>query len=263
MNIAVVRALDILKIVGNNSEPMSLTDISKALDIPKTTAFNIINTLVEEKCLIVKDKRSKLYELGIGIYEIGSLYINNVEYLDLIRDSIRRIKDKLSTSSFACIVDNDELIYIDKVETNDTLKSSIKLGHRMPMYSASLGKAILAYYDDKALEDYINRVELKAKTKKTITSKDDLKRELEAARVNGYAVSDEENDIGLYCISAPIFDKDGKAFAAISASFVKININEEIIEKAKNIVLEESNNVSRFLGYKKDLLHEGFRITEN
>jgi len=70
MNIAVARALDILKIVGNSNEPMSLTDISRALDIPKTTAFNIINTLVDEKCLVVKDKRSKLYELGIGIYEL-------------------------------------------------------------------------------------------------------------------------------------------------------------------------------------------------
>ena len=251
MNIAVARALDILKIVGNNNEPMSLTDISKSLDIPKTTVFNIINTLVDEKCLVLKDKRSKLYELGIGIYEIGNLYINKVEYSSLIRDAIRLIRDELSSSSFACVVDNDELIYIDKVETSDTLKSSIKLGQRMPMYSASLGKAILSFYDEKTLESYLERVELKAKTQKTITNKDELKLELEKARKNGYAISDEENDAGLYCIAAPIFDNEGKPFAAISASFVKINTNEEIIGRAKDVILEESIKVSRLLGYKK------------
>jgi len=251
MNIAVARALNILKIVGNSNEHMSLTDISRALNIPKTTAFNIINTLVYEKCLVVKDKRSKLYELGIGIYELGNLYITKVEYLSLIREAIRVIRDKLSTSSFFCIVEDDELIYIDKMETNDTVKTSIKLGHRMPMYSASLGKTILSYYDEISLESYFSRVELKAKTQKTIIDKAKLKKELEKDRINGYAISDEENDIGLYCIAAPIFDNNGKPFAAISASFVKMNINDEIIEKAKKIILEESVKVSQLLGYKK------------
>lgn len=251
MNIAILRALDILKIVGKSSEPMSLTDISKALDIPKTTAFNIINTLVNEKCLVIKNKRSKLYELGLGIYELGNLYINKVEYLELIRDAIRKIRDELSSSSFCCIVDNDELIYIDKFETSDTLRSSIKLGQRMPMYSASLGKIILANYSERDLNNYLGRIELKAKTNKTITDKNKLKLELERARADGYAISDEENDIGLYCIAAPVFDSEGKAFAAISASFVKIHLTEELKEKAKKMVVEESLKVSRLLGCKK------------
>ncbi|MDD2495869.1 MAG: IclR family transcriptional regulator [Tissierellia bacterium] len=251
MNIAVVRALDILRFIGNSEEPMSLTDISKALNIPKTTTFNIINTLVEENCLVVKDKRSKLYDLGIGIYEIGNLYINKLEYLSIVREAIKTIKETLSTSSFFCIVDNDELIYVDKVETSHAVKTSIRLGHRMPMYSASLGKTILSFYDEESLDSYLNRVKLKSKTNKTITDKEKLKIELQKDRINGYAISDEENDPGLFCIAAPVFNYEGKPFAAISASFVKMNVNDEIVEKAKKVVVEQSQKISRLLGYRK------------
>lgn len=251
MNIAVVRALQILRLVGNSEEPMSLTDISKALDIPKTTTFNIINTLVDENCLIIKDNRSKLYELGIGIYELGNLYINKVEYLSIVKEAIKTIKDTLSTSSFFCVVDNDELIYIDKAEMSDTVKTSIRLGYRMPMYSASLGKTILSFYDEDSLDSYFNRVELKSRTQKTITDKNKLKLELQKDKSNGYAISDEENDPGLYCIAAPVFNNEGKPFASISASFVKMNINDEVIEKAKRVVVEQAKKISRLLGYNK------------
>lgn len=251
MNIAVVRALDILRLIGKSEEPMSLTDISKALDIPKTTTFNIINTLVEENCLVIKDKRSKLYDLDIGIYEIGNLYINKIEYLNIVREAIKTIKDTLSTSSFFSIVDNDELIYVDKAETSNAVKTSIELGHRMPMYSASLGKTILSFYDEDSLEDYLSRVEFKSKTNKTITDKEKLKLELQKDRKNGYSISDEENDPGLYCVAAPIFNNEGKPFASISASFVKMNISDEIVEKAKKVVVEQSQKISRLLGYRK------------
>lgn len=249
MNIAVLRALDILRFIGNSEEPMSLTDISKALDIPKTTTYNIINTLVKENCLVIKDKRSKLYDLGIGIYELGNLYVNKLEYMSVVKESIKTIKDTLSTSSFFGIVDNDELIYIDKAESNEAVITSIRLGHRMPLYSSSLGKTILSFYDEDTLNSYLNRIELKSRTKNTITDKEKLKIELQKDRINGYSISDEENDPGLYCIAAPIFNNEGKPFAAISASFVKMNLNDEVIGKAKKIVVEEARKISRLLGY--------------
>jgi DNA-binding IclR family transcriptional regulator len=251
VNIAVVRALEILRLVGNSEEPMSLTDISKSLDIPKTTAFNIINTLVKEKCLYVKDSRSKLYEIGIGIYEIGSLYFNKIEYRSIVREVIKTIRDTLSTASFFCIADNDELIYLDKAEPSGVVKTSIRIGRRMPMYSSSLGKIILAYYNEDELEGYLGRVELESKTCNTITDKNKLKLELQKDRRNGYSISDEENDPGLYCVAAPIFNDEGKPFASISASFVKMNINDEVVEEAKKMVVEQAQKISRVLGYRK------------
>lgn len=250
MNTAVIRALDILRLVGNHKEAMSLTDIANAVDIPKTTAFNIINTLVQEKCLVIKDPRSKLYSLGIGIFELGSLYTQKSDYLNIVRDSLREIRDKTGASAFFAAEDNKELIYLDKVENFDSIRSSIHLGVRMPMHCASHGKAILSRYSPEALDEYLFAIELKPRTKNSITDAQQLRADLELAREQGYAISDEENDIGLYCLAAPILDESGQPISAVSASFVKVNMTEEKLDIAKKVVVDEAKMVSRLLGYR-------------
>jgi DNA-binding IclR family transcriptional regulator len=255
LNTAILRGIEILRFIGSSQEPVTIAEISKQLGIPKTSVFNIVNALVHEKFLSINNVKLKSYELGVGIFELGSLYLNKIELTNIAGAILERLSNDVGETVFLAVVNNDELVYLDKRESKGNLRTTGNLGSRTSMYSTSSGKAILATYDNLQLEDYLKKITFVPKTKNTITDRDTLIENLNAIRERGYSISDEENEEGLYCIAVPIYNKTEQAVAALSVSSPKTKTNEERIRMFKEHAVNASLDISRRLGFTKKSLY--------
>ncbi|EHI99716.1 transcriptional regulator, IclR family [Clostridium sp. DL-VIII] len=249
MNTAILRGIEILRFVGNSQEPVTIAEISKQLNIPKTSVFNIVNALISEEFLAINNARLKSYELGIGAFELGSLYLNKIELTNIAGNILERLSNDVGETVFLAVVNNNELVYVDKRE------STGNLGSRTSMYSTSLGKAILAAYDRVQLENYFEKVAFVPKTKNTIIDKETLIKNLNEIRERGYSISDEENEEGLFCIAVPIYNRAGQVIAALSVSSPKTKINAERIILFKENAIKASLDISRKMGFTKESLY--------
>ncbi|MBV7276681.1 IclR family transcriptional regulator [Clostridiaceae bacterium UIB06] len=255
MNKAILRGLEILKFVGESEEPVTIAELSRYLDIPKTSVFNIVGALVEKNYLSIKDKKLKSYELGIGALELGTLYMNKAELVNISDPVLKWLVDNVSETVFLAVANNDELIYINKKESKNSLRTTGNLGSRNPLYSTSLGKAILASYSEVEVNRYIEHVKLLPQTENTIIDKEALLEDLKKIKQRGYSISDEENEKGIYCIAAPIYNSKGKAIGSLCISSLKIKVDDKRTEIHKDFVIKAALEISRKLGYTKDRLY--------
>jgi DNA-binding IclR family transcriptional regulator len=151
-------------------------------------------------------------------------------------------------------LDQNEALYVDKVESDEKpggLQMVSRVGSRMPVHSSSVGKVFLAQLSDQELDRLIKKKGLKKRTKNTITDTEKLKHHLKVIRQKGFAVDDEENEKGIRCVGAPIFNRQGQVIAAISISGPTVRITKKIIQQTlKNEVIRTASDVSREFGYQ-------------
>jgi DNA-binding IclR family transcriptional regulator len=254
LNKAILRGLDILKFIGEREEPVTIAELSRSLNIPKTSVFNIVNALVERDFLSIKDKKLKSYELGIGAFKLGSLYLNKTELINIADPILKLVTDNIGETVFLAVVNNNELVYIDKKESKKALRTTADLGSIMPLYSTGLGKAILATYSEAEISEYLSKVKLIPRTKSTLVNPEDLLKDLEATRKRGYSISDEENEDGIFCIGVPVYNNVGKAIAAVSTSKLKVKKYDENVEENKNFIIKAALEISKKLGYTREKL---------
>lgn len=254
LNTAILRGIEILRFVGQSDEPVTIAEISKYLNIPKTSVFNIVNALVSEKFLSIENMKLKSYELGVGVFELGSLYLNKMELTKISSAFLEKLSNDIGETVFLAVVNDNELVYLDKHESKGTLRTTGNLGSRTSMYSTSLGKAILATYNSAQLNNYFEQIIFIPKTKSTITNKESLMENLNLIRERGYSISDEENEEGLFCIAVPIYNRMGQAIAAVSISTLKMKINDERIGVCAELITKVALDISKKLGYKKESL---------
>lgn len=255
LNTAILRGIEVLRFVGESDEPVTIAEISKFLDIPKTSVFNIVNTLLSEKFLVINNARLKSYELGIGVFELGSLYLNKTELTKISSSILENLSNKVGETVFLAVANDNELVYLDKRESKGNLRTTGNLGSRISMYSTSLGKAILATYNDAQLNKYFDEVTLVPKTSNTITDKVLLLDNLNSIRERGYSISNEENEDGLFCIAVPIYNRVSQVIAAVSISTLKIKISAERIDEYKEYLTMAALDISKKLGYAKESLY--------
>lgn len=181
--------------------------------------------------------------------EYGSFVLRRFNIRDIAHDHLVDIMKRTGETVHLILKDGFEGVYIDKVEGEQSIPMVSRLGMKVDLYSTASGKSILAFVPEKELKEYLKIVELKPKTPNTITNPRVLKRELEKIRKRGYAVDNEENEIGIMCVGVPIFDHNGYPVAGVSISGVARKFTEEKIEEYSDVLKEKAEEISRKLGY--------------
>ncbi len=245
---AIDRAVMILNCFNEDRKELKLSDISEILDLNKSTVHGIISTL-KYHGLIDQDEETQKYRLGLYLMALGERVANSLDIIEISSPIIKELCIKAEETVHLGTLDNMEVVYIDKKESNQSMRIFSAIGARNPAYSTGIGKALLAYVGKEKLNKIIPD-ELEAYTANTITKKSDLLKELERIRQNGYSMDNEENNVGLTCIAAPVFDNHGFAKYAISVSGPTIRMNYKKIEETKELVVEAANEISKKLGYK-------------
>lgn len=243
------RAILILKCFTENRKEMKLSEIAYELDLNKSTVHGIISTL-KYHGLIEQDEETQKYRLGMYIVELGNLVLNSIDIRKIAYPIIRDVSKQLNETVHLSKLDGSELVYLDKVESNQSMRIFTFVGSRMPIYCTGMGKAMLAYKNDDIINKFLPEI-LKPMTRNTITDKKELLKQLKTIRERGYAMDNEENSDGLRCIAAPIFDHNGEVRYSISVSGPTVRITEDKTENVAKIIKESAKEISYRLGYKK------------
>jgi DNA-binding IclR family transcriptional regulator len=166
------------------------------------------------------------------------------------RPHLERLAAAAGETAHLCILDDGEVLYLEKVEPTRTVRVPSSVGQRNPAHCTAVGKALLAHLPEAEVDVVIRRRGLKSFTPNTITSPTLLKRELKAVRERGYAVDDEEIDEGLRCIGAPVRDASGRVVASMSIAGPAFRIGKGKIPPLANLVMSVADRLSREIGYR-------------
>ncbi|ETA80494.1 IclR family transcriptional regulator [Youngiibacter fragilis] len=242
------RAVMVLKCFSEKEKELSLAEIAERLDINKSTIHGIISTL-KYHGLIAQDERSQKYRLGLGLMELGAIVSNSMDVNEIAEPYLADLCNKLEETVHMCLLDDKDVVYIGKKESNQSIRIITKIGSRIPAYCTGVGKAILANLEHDEAERHLPE-NLDKKAPKTVTDKKELAIELSKIKSRGYSIDDEEYTQGLYCVAAPIFDRFGNVKYAISTSGPTIRMTDAKKDSAIKLVTEAAKEISRKLGYE-------------
>lgn len=242
---AAFRTIRILEIIAREKQGMTLSDIASELDIPVTSASDILKSLLDTEMIELMDERSKIYGIGVKAYYIGNAFLSNTNLIDKAKPLIEELGMALNKTVFMGKEINGEITYIYKFEPRETMVSTCPIGSRTSLHNTSLGKSIMAYNEE--LRDSLKNKSLVKKTSHTITDHQLLMDELVSVRDKGYAIDDREQNDMLFCIGAPIFDHTGNVLAALSVSGL---YSKDIdVDYEGNLVKDKALQISRKMGY--------------
>ena len=247
LNRTTQRTVEILKLVSKNPEGITLDDICGHLSLPKTSAYDIVTTLVNMGMIHVTKGQKQIYTIGLTAYRIGINYTNNLDFLGIIEPELKVFSKEVGKTVFFGVRSDHEVVYICKFEPENPIITTATVGTKNPMYCTSLGKAILAYTQEEARQQILGRIKFRKKTERTVTSVEELEKELERVRERGFALDAREMEEHMECVGAPVFGSDGSILGAISVS--SLYKPTEDYEALGQIVHKKAEEVSKLLGF--------------
>ena len=242
----VVRAIDILEALADASEPLGATEIARRVGTTKTAAYRILATL-EQRDYVTKDPASSRYRLGIRLAYLGGRSLESLELTATARSTMEALNRRFRETVNLGVLRDGKVAYLDMIESDQGLRIAALIGTRDHLHSTALGKAILAFLPPEQREELL-RLPRPRMTVNTITDRRELNAELARVRRSGVAEDLGENDIGVRCLGAPIFDHSGLVVAAISLSGPGIRIDDERAAEIGAAVTAAGREISRRLG---------------
>jgi DNA-binding IclR family transcriptional regulator len=213
------RALTIIDFVaeftGDSGGPR-LAEISAGVGLNKTTILRLLAPLLDDG-LITYTADSARYRLGPRTAYLGSVYLERLDLRDIARETLVALVEESGETAHLVVLEGLEVVYVDKVESPSQVRMYSRVGSRLPAYCTSVGKAFLAHLPQSMIPRVAENG-MPRRTPNTITTEEGLRAELAAIREQGFAVDDVENELGIRCVGAAVFDHANAPVAAISIS---------------------------------------------
>lgn len=230
--------------------PIGLMDLSNHLELHKSTAHRLLMSLIYMG-YARQDEDTQKYMLSYKIVGLSGQLLDKIDILPIAHSYMKQLAEQSQETVHLVQRNDNDIIYIDKVESKvSSIRMVSQIGMIHPMYCSGVGKAILATLSIEEVTKIWNASLIEKKTSKTIVSLEELFKVLEIVRERGYAMDDEENEIGVRCIAACIYDYRGKAKYAFSISAPVSRMADERIKELSRHVLQVKNDLSLALGYR-------------
>jgi IclR family acetate operon transcriptional repressor len=241
------KALDLLEALEAEGEP-TLTELSARTGIPKPTALRVLANL-EARDYVYRDVHGR-YRLGLRLLQLGTHVTDRIDLRTLALPVMERLRDACNETVNLALPAETGIVYIEIMQSAHGLRTAASVGMLDPYHSSALGKAILAQAPDERIDDILGNEPLPRRTSRTLVTRADLEHELAHIRRQGYAIDEEENEIGARCIGAPIFDHRGVCVGAISVSGPATRLTSERAGPISTRVIEAAAAISKRLGYR-------------
>jgi len=261
INRSALRTLDILNLIAESKEAMTITEISNHLQIPKTSVFDIVYSLVDKEYLELADERLKTFELGIRAFKVGMAYLEKTDLHHVAKPMLEYMMKTTKETAFLAIPKDNRIVYLDKVEAPHSIRTASWLGSTNPMHCTGLGKALLAAYSNEQVRSITASEGMLPKTEYSLQKIDDLLRDLAQIRKRGYSIDCRESEFEVFCVAAPIYDRLGKPIAAISLAGMASRFigNEQHIIACGTVVQETAITLSHKIGFDRKTLYPEFQ----
>lgn len=241
------RVLMVFDLLAQHPEGLTIKEISSKLSFPQSSTSGLIETLYTNSYLTADDFRK--YKLGPKLIQLGGAAKDSLDLYAQGSPFLKELMEEVQETVFMALLDQSELTYIAKINSNRSIRTTAEPGKSKPIYCTGLGKAFLTFLPEDRKIEILDNLRLARITDKTITNKEELLKQLEWFAEQGYAIDDEENEEGLYCLAAPVYGADQNVEAAISVAGPKdrmLKQKELIIEK----LLDTASKISISIGYR-------------
>ncbi len=249
-NRSLERALQIITAFSTERQRLTLGQLSESLTLPKATVFRLCATLV--KCgFLRQDQERKEYCLGVKLLELGNIVASSFSLGRAASPHVARLHARVGKTVFLAVLDEGELLYIDKREDpGAAIVFTSNVGRRRPPYWGMLGFAVMAYLPQDEVESLLAKTPLTAATKKTPANKEELEALLKKVREQGYAIEDGLFIDGVAGVGAPVRDFTGKVVAAIGVGFFSSLVGPRELKKIARATVSAAEAISLEAGYR-------------
>ena len=248
-NRSLERSLQILNTFGNEKKPLTLTQLSETIGLPKATVLRLCSTLVKYGFL-KQGPEPRYYSLGLKLFELGSIVLSSFSLRKVASPYLTQLQVRLGKTVFLGVLAEDELLYIDKREDGAMgISFTSNIGRRRPPYWGMLGPVLMAYLPNDEVDRLLEKHPLERITKKSYTEREDFKKSLLAIRQQGYIFEDETAFESIGGIAAPIRDFTGQVVAAVGVGFIFSSADSREVKKMVREVMAAAGAISKDLGY--------------
>jgi len=241
------RAFDICEELARSRDPVSLTELAQRTQMSKTTVFRILHTLMERG--YAERTFEGGYRIGPKMFDILSYHINSLELQTEARPHLVALQRDLHLDAHLGILDGPYVSYIERESAASGESAYTEVGYRSPAYCSSMGKCLLACLSDRELEETLYGYRFEAFTPNTFTDRGEFVRYLHRVRHDGWAMDDEEYEVGHRCIAAAVFDYRGNAIAAVGVSGNTETIPDAQVSAIAERVMVAGRRISLRMGY--------------
>lgn len=250
---SISRALSLVDLIGKSGdEGISLTNLSKASGLPVSTVYRILYNLLSWQ--YVQEDENGRFRLGLELIALGNTASCSIGLKSTAHPYLVELGNETSETIYLAILDEDraDVMYIDKIESKGNIKLAAGIGSRNCIHSTANGKALISGFTDDHIRKLISISGMPAHTESTIIKQEDLIEEINQVRLQGYAIDNIENEPGVRCVAAPVFDSRGRIAGSISLSGISTSVTVELVEqKYKAMVMQTAQDISLKMGYRK------------
>jgi DNA-binding IclR family transcriptional regulator len=245
---SVERIFQLIEHLAAHPTGVSLQRLAEETGLAKSTVHRLLASLVGLG-YVVQDEENGHYRLTLKMFELSSGIVDSMDIMGVAKAHLERLSQRTGEAVHLVIRDGRDIVYIYKTESGP-MRMSSRVGLRSPLYCTGVGKAILATLPGDELEDIWTHSNVQKLTDKTITDLEELRSQLVEVRANGYAIDDEENELGVRCVAVAIPGADGRAESAFSISGLAPYMTPERIRRIATLALDARTDILADLGLR-------------
>lgn len=242
------RALQLLEILAEHPQGLPCKELEILLELNKVTVHRLVTTL-ENRGFV--EKIGSNYHVGLKMVELSSIKLNSIELKTEAAPYLRELVNILKQPVQLAILEGNEAIFIEKIQSVNSLRMYSQIGRRIPLYCSGVGKVLMLQDTDQEILEKLSTQTFSKFTSTTLEGPDQVLEEVKEARIKGYAIDNEEHEEGIFCMAVPIYDYRRKIIAAISTA----GQSREFIlcppEEIITLMKKTASEISKRLGYKE------------
>jgi DNA-binding IclR family transcriptional regulator len=248
---SVRNAARLLKVFLSREQSIGVSELARRLDLGKSTVHRLLTTLAAEG-LIEQDPLTGGYRLGLVVFELGEAVRVHLDLHAAAGPVLASLREQTGESSQVGVLDDTEVVYVDRLESSQSLRLFTETGRRVPVHCTSSGKILLAHLPDAERAALVDRLPLTAHTAHTVTDPRELLAECAKARRRGWAEAVNERELGIASVAAPVRDTAGTVIASVSIGAPVIRLGAGRRRELGALVAEAGEAISRRLGWSPE-----------
>ncbi len=240
------RAISVLRIVAD-ADGLSLTEIARSADLAPSTTYRMLSTLQQQR-LAEFEEASQLWFVGVETFRIGSAFLRRRKLAERGRVIIQALMMQTGETANIALAEHDGVVFVTQAETHAPIRAFFRPGTRGPYHASGIGKAVLAFMNEPNRAAILSRIDFERFTERTIADATALRANLTEARHSGFALDDEERNLGMRCIAAPVFNEIGEPIGGVSISGPTVRVDHALIKHASGAVIAAAKALTEAIG---------------
>jgi IclR family acetate operon transcriptional repressor len=248
---SVERAFVLLEALAEvGPEGMTLSELARLLGVSKSSAYAILQTMLAGGFVADSGSgMSRRYRLGMALARLGDVVVSQIALRDVAMAVMRELTRETGLTSRVAVLDEPYAVVIARVDApHTTVRFTANLGKREHLHCSAVGKAMLAALPETSVREILATAGLPEKTAHTITDAGALQTELESVARRGYAIDDEEDAEGVFCVGSAVIDHSARCVGAISVTGLKLDLPAWRVEQLGRTVCDHAGRISALLG---------------